>query len=297
MIPKNAMTSLPRDRETRASAPKLREQNYVGTFTFARAPVDGARLVALMPGLEYNPKRFAAIKVYAPTYTVLLFKSGQGVCAGSKSEGAARVACIEVVQWLLRLGYADAQMTAFRIQNIVCSVSCGFSVDLCALAAAYPLHATYNPGAFPGLNFRFIRHVNASRKKRSELNINAFVSGECVVTGSRDYIASQACWAWFYNDVLKRFPLLEDQAAFPLDTLLLTSAADAAAPAPSVVQSHALSSSVYRRRGAEHEMSANVLSYYNDADAGFRLVALRGDDEYDERDREALALIAYNLPD
>lgn len=302
------MTETREARAARVSAPKPARVNVVATCEVTRAPIDGRLLVRVLPGVEFDPLRFAAMKMYTPQSTALLFRGGKLVCVGCRSIGAARVACLRVYHRLVRLGYAsEARFANFRVENIVCHVSCGFSVDLKALAAAHSVSASYDPDVFPGLRFRVGRHVAASRRTRAEPNFLVFLSGECVVTGSRDYIALQSAWAWFFHNILPNFRLVSGGNAAPgnaVAALLGQSPAQhliafrsggtlalvpPLQPRSQDIVPHSMSSAAYRKRTAAADADAALAPRDDDADAR-RLAALRGDGERGDAKRRRFEL-------
>jgi len=213
MLPRD-VHALPRDAATLRSAPKPRIVNVVATCEFAGTPLDGESLTQQLPGVCYNPARFAAVKVRSVHAVTLAFCGGKAVCPGNSSVAAARNTALDYVLTLLELGYTshDVAYRNFRVQNIVCHCATGFEVDLQALADAYTVAVDYNPSAFPGLTYRVPRHLHASRRARSEIVFNVFVSGNVIITGARTYALSRACWAWFYHAVLCHFALDADGA-------------------------------------------------------------------------------------
>jgi transcription initiation factor TFIID TATA-box-binding protein len=131
-----------------------------------------------MRNAEYNPKRFSGVivRLRDPKTTALLFSSGKVICAGAKSESDSALAMKKYVCILRRLGFAEASMRDFRVQNVVGLSDVRFPVRLEAMAVKYPQFCCYEPEIFPGLVFRL---------SNPRVCVIVFVSGKVVLTGGR----------------------------------------------------------------------------------------------------------------
>jgi len=197
-VPENILSlQLPRDFSR--FAPKLQCSNVTCKFKLnahsATKPISVIELSRKLPGVAYDPKRFAACMLRCGSATVLIFDGGSCVCVGTVSENQARLAGMRVANFLLRTG-EFVSFSNFAVQNIVCRGAAGFLVNIKDIDAAYRVEATYEPDKFPGLIFRM---------KSSKIVIIVFISGCCIVTGSKTFANSEIIWAWFYNAVLRRF--------------------------------------------------------------------------------------------
>ena len=147
-----------------------------------------------MRNAEYNPKRFSGVivRLRDPKTTALLFSSGKVICAGAKSEGDSAFAMKKYVCILRRLGFAEAHMRDFRIQNVVGLCDVRFPIRLEAMAIKYPQFCCYEPEIFPGLVFRL---------SNPRVCLIVFVSGKIVLTGAKaSHLLNEA--------LVKVYPLL-----------------------------------------------------------------------------------------
>lgn len=178
------------------TTPKLYTTNVVSTF-YLGAPVHLVNLVNRIPGTCLNPRCFAAGKLCSKTVTTLIFPGGSAVCAGANSAALSRMGCIECTTMLQRVGI-QAEVSEFRIENVVSSADAGFPIDLFDLAANYPTNAHFTPDCFPGLMFRLTL---------SQLVFIIFKSGKCIITGVPTREASLLAWRWFHSNVLWEFEM------------------------------------------------------------------------------------------
>lgn len=197
-VPENIL-ALPLPKDFSRFAPKLQCSNVVCTFKMtahsAAKRISVVELSRKLPGVAYDPKRFAACMLRCGSATILIFDGGSAVCVGTVSENQARIAALRVTNFLLRTGEFVC-FSDFDVQNIVCRGVAGFLVNIKDINAAYRVEATYEPDKFPGLVFRM---------KNPKVVIIVFISGCCIVTGSKAFADSEVIWAWFYKAVLCRF--------------------------------------------------------------------------------------------
>ena len=167
--------------------------NVVATYDLSNPIINTELLTLRLPGLGYNPQRFAAAKMRLPRAMTLAFCGGRAVCPGSRSVMQARLAALRFTDIQLRAG-EYVEYRKFRVQNIVMSVWAPFEIELKEIIDEYSARAEYPDTKFPGLTFRMGSHVV----------VNIFVTGRCVITGSKSERLSYCSWWWLYTYVLKR---------------------------------------------------------------------------------------------
>ena len=178
------------------STPKPIIVNVVATYDLSNPSIDTEQLTLRLPGLGFNPQRFAAAKMRFPRSMTLAFCGGRAVCPGSRSVMAARIAALRFAEMHLRAG-EYVQYRKFRVQNIVMSVWSDFEVELASIRAEYSARTEYKSSKFPGLSFR----VGSSDRR---IVFNIFVTGRVVITGSKNEEQSYRAWWWMYTNVLQR---------------------------------------------------------------------------------------------
>ena len=178
------------------TTPKPIIVNVVATYDLSNPTIDTEQLTLRLPGLGFNPQRFAAAKMRLPRPMTLAFCGGRAVCPGSRSVMAARIAALRFAEMHLRAG-EYVQYRKFHVQNIVMSVWADFEVELASIRAEYSARTEYKSSKFPGLSFRV-----GSGKRRIVFNI--FVTGRVVITGSKKEEHSYRAWWWMYTNVLQR---------------------------------------------------------------------------------------------
>ena len=196
--PRDLLALVVRDDDMRRT-PKPVIVNVVATYSFANPSINTELLTMRLPGIGFNPRRFAAAKMRLPRPMTLAFCGGCAVCPGSRSVMDARLAALRFVDYQLRSG-EYVQYRRFRVQNIVMSVWVPFELDLTRMIAEWSSHAEYTPSRFPGASFRFGCGSGI-------IVFNVFVTGRVVITRSRNEQHSYRAWYWFYTNVLVRHQL------------------------------------------------------------------------------------------
>jgi transcription initiation factor TFIID TATA-box-binding protein len=122
--------------------------------------IDLKAIVKAFPKVEWRPKVFPglAFRLKRPKTCTLIFNSGKMVCAGAKSEKAARRAIRKVVRKLKREGIIITGKPEIKIQNIVASVDLG-DVAIDIEEGIYAVQGLgkrimYEPEQFPGAIYR-----------------------------------------------------------------------------------------------------------------------------------------------
>lgn len=128
------------------------------------------------PETEYNPKVFpgAIFKIASPKSTTLIFRTGNFVCTGTKSEKHAHLAITNMIEKLRsrNIKVKDAETT---IQNVVTAVNLGGRIHIETAARVLP-RCMYEPEQFPGLIHRQLNPKSV---------VLLFASGKMVCTGSK----------------------------------------------------------------------------------------------------------------
>jgi TATA-box binding protein (TBP) (component of TFIID and TFIIIB) len=171
------MTEAVRDEELERVFPK--KQNMVCTVN-TRTQFD-LKDVALKTFSEYNPAKFAAVVmrlwIRATMATALVFESGNIVCTGTKTRELALLAVHQFVQKLCECGYS-AEVSDFRVVNIVSSTNVGFPIDLTMVHYDHGVETVYVPELFPGLIYRneVQRVAKTAENVRAAMNCESMLS-------------------------------------------------------------------------------------------------------------------------
>lgn len=135
------------------------------------------RLVAQLPGTEYEPEQFPGLvyRMRDPKAAALIFSSGKIVCTGATSEESAKEAIDKVIEGIKSVGVEVKGAFDIEIQNIVASTKLESELNLNKIA--FSLRNTeYEPEQFPGLVFRI---------DDPKVAFLLFGSGKVVCTGGR----------------------------------------------------------------------------------------------------------------
>ena len=134
-------------------------QNVVASARLKHS-IDLKAIVKSFPNVEYRPEVFPGLpfKLKNPKSCTLLFDTGRMVCTGTKGEGEARRAILEVVRELREAGIVIRGEPEFAIQNIVASVDLGGAIidveELVYAAHRLGIRVMYEPEQFPGAIYR-----------------------------------------------------------------------------------------------------------------------------------------------
>lgn len=129
------------------------------------------------PSSSYNPQQFpgAVFKIDLPKTTTLIFRTGNMVCTGAKSEKHAFVALNKVVTLLRSKNIKIKNDADILIQNVVTAVNLGGKILIEEAARKLP-RSMYEPDQFPGL---IHRQVNPKTV------MLLFASGKLICTGGK----------------------------------------------------------------------------------------------------------------
>lgn len=78
--------------------PKPTIVNVVATYNFSNPSINTELLTMRLPGIAFNPRRFAAAKMRLPRPMTLAFCGGCAVCPGSRSVMDARLAALRFTE-------------------------------------------------------------------------------------------------------------------------------------------------------------------------------------------------------
>lgn len=193
-IPRNVL-DLPITENDLRQTPKPVIVNVVATYDLWNRGIDAEKLTLRLPGFGFDPQRFAAVKMRMNRAMTLVFCGGRAVCPGARRVSDARLSALRFTQMLLDAG-EQVTFRRFRVQNIVCSCWAPFEVEIADIIREYSGNAEYKDDKFPGLQFRMNEPGTV---------FNIFVTGQVVITGSRDYEHSIRSWWWLYTHVLVRY--------------------------------------------------------------------------------------------
>ena len=151
-------------------------ENVVVSATVEQA-LDLDDITKKFPEVEYHPKKFPGVifKLKSPKTAILLFRTGNMVCTGAKSEDRARRAVKTVVEKLRDKKIKIKNDAIVTIRNIVSAVNLGGRIHIEEAARTLP-RSMYEPEQFPGLIHRMIDPKTV---------ILIFASGKLVCTGGK----------------------------------------------------------------------------------------------------------------
>ena len=156
--------------------PIISIENVVASATIDQE-LDLKDIQKKFPDVEYNPKRFpgAVFKLKSPKTATLLFRTGNMICTGAKSEDKAEKAVNTVVEKLRGKKIKIKNDAKVLIENIVTAVNLGGRIRLEEAARTLP-RSMYEPEHFPGLVHRMIDPKSVTL---------LFASGKLVCTGCK----------------------------------------------------------------------------------------------------------------
>ena len=183
--------------------PPLILNNVVVTFTLGVDSINLAELSTLAPFFSYDSNHFAAAICHldSPSATCLLFNTGRGVCAGTRSVLHAHLAVTRVISLLQHCDIWWPRLTNFVIRNVVASAQCGFTVDLEKMASELSSECIYHAGVFPGLRYR--PGTSGGGSKRSAVLV--YRNGGIVLTGNSSVEECEALWPRAFSTVKQYF--------------------------------------------------------------------------------------------
>lgn len=151
-------------------------ENVVATATLSQM-LDLDEIKAKFPKTSYNPHDFpgAVFKINFPKTTTLIFRTGNLVCTGAKSEKHAVLGINNVVEQLRSKKIKIKNEPDISIQNVVTAVNLGGKILIENAARILP-RSMYEPDQFPGL-------IHRQLDPKSVLLL--FASGKLICTGGK----------------------------------------------------------------------------------------------------------------
>ncbi len=174
--------------------PEYQIDNVVSTFKF-NLNLDLAVLAEKIFHLEYNCSKFTAatVRLLEPRTTALTFPSGSVVCTGAKSVEDSKRAALYYADIFRRVDARLCIEKPAKIQNIVASAKCGFTIRLCEVAERFNCRTSFEMSVFPGLVFRF---------DSPAIVFLVFRSGSVVITGANSESTISRIFRRFYTHIL-----------------------------------------------------------------------------------------------
>lgn len=187
---------------TTCDVPHIHIQNCVATFSLGLKNLNLKDIAQKLVYCDFNPPKFAAmtIRIREPKTTALCFGSGNMVCTGSKNIAESLIACRKYARLLQNAGI-KVSFQAFRVQNIVASVSCNFPLKLFELANDHGPYVSYEPTLFPGAVLRV---------ERPKVVFLLFRSGKIVITGAKKIDEIKQAFLCIYEPFVLRYKDSED---------------------------------------------------------------------------------------
>ncbi len=158
------------------SKPVVTIENVVASAS-VNQKIDLVSITKKFPDVQYEPKRFPGLvfRLKSPRTSILVFSTGNMVCAGAKSEEQAILAVNNLVDILRKGGIKIKNEPVVTIQNIVASANLGGRVHLEQAARTMP-RSMYEPEQFPGLIHRMLDPSTV---------VLIFASGKLVCAGAK----------------------------------------------------------------------------------------------------------------
>ncbi|CAK6977362.1 TATA-box-binding protein-like [Scomber scombrus] len=149
-------------------------QNVVSTVKLG-CHLDLRAIASKAWNVKYDPKSFQALimMIRKPRATALMYKTGNMVCTGTRSEESSYIAARRFARILQKLGH-PVRFLNFKIQTMVGSCKI-FPVNLEKLALTHRMHCSYEPELFPALFYKVMPGVS----------VTVFASGRASVNGGR----------------------------------------------------------------------------------------------------------------
>lgn len=129
------------------------------------------------PNSSYNPEQFPEVvfKINLPKTTTLIFRTGNMVCTGAKSEKHVCTALNNIVNQLRSKNIKIKNDANILIQNVVTAVNLGGKILIEDAARTLP-RSMYEPDQFPGL---------IHRQLNPKTVMLLFASGKLICTGGK----------------------------------------------------------------------------------------------------------------
>lgn len=155
--------------------PKI--NNIVSTASLC-CIIDLNAIANQVKNIIYNPRRFsgAICSLKEPKATCLIFKNGQIVCLGARTEEDSFTTIRKLAKILKHFGN-EVKLSNFKVQNIVGSFDCQFPINIREIYLKTKSNKLqYEPELFPGLIYRM---------NKPKITFLIFRSGKIVLTGGK----------------------------------------------------------------------------------------------------------------
>ncbi len=143
--------------------------------------IDLFSLALNVENVEYEPEQFpgAILKVDNPPASLLVFKNGNLICTGNRSEEQIRRAIARAIEIIKEaqphLALPDPNDVKYEVVNIVAAASLDVNVDLYSLAASSE-NVEYEPEQFPGAIIKL---------KKPKTTVLLFKNGKMICAGAK----------------------------------------------------------------------------------------------------------------
>ncbi|KUO91739.1 MAG: TATA-box-binding protein [Thermocladium sp.] len=156
--------------------PSYRIENIVATVNLG-VDLNLEMLAEKLPAAEYNPEQFPGLilRLQKPKISALIFRTGNMVCTGAKSEEELKRAIKSLIKILNEYGAEIPMNPDIQVQNIVASGNLHAEVDI-ERSALMLENSMYEPEQFPGLIYRM---------GDPKVVLLIFSSGKIVCTGAK----------------------------------------------------------------------------------------------------------------
>ncbi|MFP3178536.1 MAG: TATA-box-binding protein [Thermocladium sp.] len=156
--------------------PSYRIENIVATVNLG-VDLNLEMLAEKLPAAEYNPEQFPGLilRLQKPKISALIFRTGNMVCTGAKSEEELKRAIKGLIKILNEYGAEIPMNPDIQVQNIVASGNLHAEVDI-ERSALMLENSMYEPEQFPGLIYRM---------GDPKVVLLIFSSGKIVCTGAK----------------------------------------------------------------------------------------------------------------
>lgn len=136
--------------------PIIEVVNVVATAPVCDA-VDLERVGRMVDDTVYHPETFPGmvLRYKTPRCSVLLFRTGKTVCAGTKTSDDAAAGIGKVAETLRSVGVDAARNPSVRITNMVATAILGRDIRLENAARSLP-RSMYEPEMFPSIICRML---------------------------------------------------------------------------------------------------------------------------------------------
>ena len=139
--------------------------------------IDLNEVTRKFPDTEYHPDQFPGLvfRLKVPRTATLIFRTGNMVCTGAKSEEKAIKTIKNIIKKLPKSRIKIKKDAVIVVQNIVAAINLGGKIHLEHAARVLP-RSMYEPEQFPGLIHRMLDPKTV---------ILLFASGKLVCTGAK----------------------------------------------------------------------------------------------------------------